>query len=371
MAEENKGTHISDNGNNLNPVNFIRNRITETAASFKDFKSDYSDSLCLIFTNMAIAASFIGLIVLAVIFAADGGYAKAFEEISANGISFPPPAADDNVYMMYSGIPGIITEVLLILYAAALIVHFYRHTGVVRRILMSAVLALESANVIFAALFLPYIDKVGQGEITVDETQYELLESIYYSAPLGRPGNYFLIFGAIIMVFAVILLLTHSWSRRLFLHALPAVVLVFAVFPLLLYMIENIVALVFGAILLLVIIVMIFLGISSVSSGSESSSGDGSSAKSSGAPEKSNSSASKNGSSEKKQNSSKQPRTYTLPSSGVKLHKVHGILHDYIETSNIINNSELCTLYDLQKGKFIIYDSTGRRLSENDIMWKN
>ena len=93
MAEKNKGTHLSDNGNNLNPINFIRNRITETVTSFKDFKSDYTDSLCLIFTNMAIAASFIGLIVLAVIFAADGGYAKAFEEISANGISFPlrPP----------------------------------------------------------------------------------------------------------------------------------------------------------------------------------------------------------------------------------------------------------------------------------------
>ena len=170
--------------------------------------------------------------------------------------------------MMYSGIPGIISEVLLILYTAALIVHFYRHTGAVRRVLMSIVLVLEAADVIFTALLVTYINKVGRGEITVDASQYELLKRIYMSDPMSSPIIYFLIFGAIIALFFVILLLTHSWSRRLFFHVLPAVVLVFAIFPLLLYLIENIVALVFGAILVIVIIVMIFLGISSVSSSS-------------------------------------------------------------------------------------------------------
>ena len=57
--------------------------------------------------------------------------------------------------------------------------------------------------------------------------------------------------------------------------------------------------------------------------------------------------------------------------SGLKLYKVKGFTHDYIENDNGVASSEICDLDSFRKGKFKIYESkTMREIKENEIPWR-
>ena len=56
---------------------------------------------------------------------------------------------------------------------------------------------------------------------------------------------------------------------------------------------------------------------------------------------------------------------------GIKLYKVHGVMHDYIATDNGLVDRELCSLSDYEKGKFHIYEEkTKREIKSEEIPWK-
>lgn len=59
-------------------------------------------------------------------------------------------------------------------------------------------------------------------------------------------------------------------------------------------------------------------------------------------------------------------------SGGFKLHKVHGMAHDYIESDNGIMTREICDLEQFNKGKFHIYEAeTMREIKGHEIPWIN
>ena len=56
---------------------------------------------------------------------------------------------------------------------------------------------------------------------------------------------------------------------------------------------------------------------------------------------------------------------------GIKLYKVHGVLHDYIEVYNGVGRSEVCSLDDFESGRFHIYEKeTGREIMPTEIRWR-
>ena len=231
---------------------YIPDRFREAVGSIKDFSHDPVGSLAMLLPTAGIISAVISLIVLVILFAANGGYNEAFGFFADK--DFDHIFTGGNAGLMYEGPPAIIEVVLFALFAAAITVDFYMNTGVVRRILMTVVLVLEAVNCVVGIIFLDYFYKVAYEEIEVSAEELNRLTELYETFK-GYPEILFLIIGLAISLFFLILVITKKRSRRIFLRAAAAAALVFLILPFLLLLIENVI----GIIAVAIICVIVFL----------------------------------------------------------------------------------------------------------------
>ena len=152
-------------------------------------------------------------------------------------------------------------------------------------------------------------------------------------------------------------------------HTIAALIVSYLILPLLLLLLENIIALVYGAVfsvlLAVTIVAIIWMLISGAAEGSSADIKIEKKASNKPTVNEDAVRSAKQGELIEKDNCAYVPN-------GFKLHKVHGIAHDYIESDNGIMTREICGLEQFNNGKFHIYEAeTMREIKGHEIPWIN
>lgn len=337
----------------------VKKLFYRTIDSIKDFNKNHINNFGFLIPIAMSLTSIISAVVGYIIFIAKGGYSTQFLHIKQSGIDGITKSFTTGTSGFLTG--GIVLKIVFFLFLAQLVVMliaYFRESEKAKKILMIIDLSLFAIVIIASVV----IFLIANGSIEAYQNQLVLniktIKTIYCILALLA-----------LVIFIVLVLI--SKCRWMLGYSVLCLALNFIVMPLIMLLIENIIPLVLGIIVLVFIAGMIYLIFKVILS--ENSEGSFSTA--------SDSSTNMNEINDKIEQKGKAGEPVKEENSiyiqdlnkflGIKLYKVHGIFHDYVESDNGIGTRELCSVEQLDKGKFHIYDSkSSREVQPHEIPWR-
>lgn len=328
-------------------ANFLCNTYKGTVFSIKHFKESPLEHLENILFGLAILLGIINFLVTLTLFFINGGYSNP--DIMERSGYFVVETFNDSILWKIDCFFIIAIAFLTLFITFRKGSHFQQ-----------IVIILDSFfSIILGICFFIYRG-IDNRIIPVPEKQFISFWNQYGSI-LSKS---FSIACLIIVISLVIAAAIKKEGRANIKHFLILSIALFFVIPMILLLIVNIFDIVFYLIVFAMALFILFMVLSGLGEGSSSGSFEHSSIKGSG----------KKKMSAETTTNKKAPskvKSFKL-SSGVHVRKVHGYQHDYVQSYNYSGGyGEICSLYDLRKGNFIIYDKDGKQLGENDIPWDN
>lgn len=328
------------------------------------------------------AAAVLAGIIAYILYIVNGGYSAQIADIKEYGFLSDRMFTTGTTGLVLGGIAGNIILLLLLAELVVLSLAYCRicEEGKKTALIASGVLILVQIVSAFV-IFWIRIGRVTVEPRAVQDLIFNFPEVIMYVKPVGIIYT-ILTVGALLVFWG--LLLIEKESREMVIFTIEAMVFAKIVVPLIVWFLENILALgaaVLGGALLLGVIFMIgrilLEGMASAGSGSENAASSYEVGGSSGYSE----SRSEKRSEPKRDNRTprekdKNPNHHYIANyqelGGTKLHKVHGSMGDYIELTNGIGSRKVCRLEEAEKGKCRFYrEDSGKEIRVNDIPWKN
>lgn len=345
---------------------FLINTMEKVVNAVKSFRKNPIDSIGIMVPVLVGLTALIGFITAYITFFVNGGYTEQIELIKTNGIDGINKAfTGGTIYIIYSGIIlGIISVLLVVAFIMMMIAYFTRESKA-KKIIMIVFIAFTA---LLGGIIL-LIDAIYEGKVEpVTEQGISILELLDNS---NMPMIILVIAVlALLLVVSIFMLLFTAKSGWMVKHNIKAALTSFVGLPLFLLFLENIVPLFAGIIVLAVIGGLIYLIIKSVSSSAGSGGGVSSSSG------ESSSGHSKNSLDKSKGDDKKNDKNCVYVDLGIlggKLYKMHGLIDpDYVGYNGSgLAISYICSLDDLRKGRFHIYDkATGKEIKESDIPWR-
>ena len=342
----------------------LRNMRDRIIYSIKNFNENRLENVSTLMPVVMVAMSIVLYITQYIVFIVKGGYKEQVNLLKENGV--------DGIMQAFSlGDFGTTVEnidtlllncILLVGVCLVMYMIIVKQETKKRNILIVDIIILA---VLGCCYFL--FDLVNGRKIRLSQEQEEAFIKFIFTNNIEGIPILFIVFGILFIISVGVLLYfaLRSEYRDILKMLCVASVLSYAGIPLFFLLLKNIIPLLSGIVALVLIYLLCALVMKMIVSGLSSENG----------------SCSQGGTYGSNDNYEKRKQVkpldirkpdnnmYVVPS-GVMLHKVRGSMHDYIERSTSLSSSEVCSLADLQKGKFLIYDSKGRRLGENDIPWK-
>lgn len=356
----------NNNGNNIKHApNTIKNKIkilkkdrNKKGIPLKEklFTEDFTNKILNITPKLIIATSAITFAVALIIFIVSGGFTSQVHYLKKNGMSLnnlESQLTTGNVHIFYSVPVLIILGILIGIFFIYWLIIYFKQSKKYKKVLMIISLTLIGISCLTCII----IEILCNLRIVRDENGFVLPNDSYSFLSNEKIMQSIVIVTLITFIIGVIMffILSHSssyWDE--FFFFLVTVILALGALPLLLLIIQNAVPLFLIFIFLLivgVVLSIILLGTLGGGSANDNEYNSG-----------------KNGSkfSEKK--------NYEYIDSGllgIKVFKVHGLTHDYIERDNGIATAEICSLSDLENGNYHIYDKrTNRKVTASQIPWR-
>lgn len=280
--------------------------------------------------------------------------------------------------MITAGIIGKIVLGLLCLEMIFIMIGYFRDKRKVKRMAMIITVAVFVVQmVVFCITFGVWFKSLALEE---NIAAYGIIPLLKVTE--GKFRNLFIVYGIVLAVAFVsfcVLLLISDQCRWMLGYTTLAMVVAKIIVPLVFLFLQNVIPLVTGVVALVLMAVavvvgaIVFLGI--LSSGADNAGAS----QSVGKVEKKDNT--KSYASEKKEiknmsedQTKKDNCAYITDLNailGIKLYKVHGMVHDYIALDNMVVTREVCSIEALEKGRFHIYDQrTGREVHSSEIPWQ-
>lgn len=354
------------------------NKIIHRITDFKEkFQKEPLNAIGIAVPAAMVFFSVIGAIVGLFRFISADGYAAQLALMKTDIFDFDSISESftkGTVSILYGGFFGSMAISLAILQLLLILYRYFRTVTKVKKALM--IIALAAAGIMMAGKEFVRLIYIGQIDF------FSLPEAVQYVVPRLVEGEYAQVSGllfcaaALVILISFVKLVCSSEGRDAFYAGCRAGLWSFVILPLILLLAENVVPLTVGigkflllgvVVIIVVILGWILLGEAEGSSGTSTASAGSSRDAGKQLNVKAYRPANKETHSETKDNCRYVDRGFL----GFKLYRVHGILHDYVEQSNGIGQSEICSLYDLRKGKFHIYDqATKKEIREEEIPWR-
>lgn len=280
-----------------------------------------------------------------------------------------------NSSILTSGNVAKILQCFFVAEVAVLLILYMKNASNWKRILFGICILIEA----ILAGGLIFISRVNCYKIQVSEALENKIVELLINFDRGNLSaistsvKVFVGIG-IMALFVSVLLILISEFRWIIKDTTIALLLSYVILPLLLRVLENVIPLCAGIVWAVLVFVVVFAIFASFFGGGEgassgSSGWSGSGVSSIGASSQSEGKK-KTDAPEKKDNCiyiSDYNRSF-----GIKLYKVHGATHDYVQLDNGIATREICSLESLKRGKYHIFDEkTKREIRENEIPWKS
>ena len=341
---------------------FLNNTMDEVVNAVKSFTKNPIDSIGILIPVLIGLTALIGFITAYITFIVNGGYTEQIELIKTNGIDGINKAfTSGTIYIIYSGIvPGIISVLFVVAFIMMMIAYITRESKakkIIMIVILSFIALIGGIILLIDTIYERKVEPVTAQEISI----LELLDD--FNMPMIILVIAVL---ALLLVVSLFILLFTAKSGWMVKHNITAALTSFVGLPLLLLFLENIVPLFAGIVVLAVIGGVIYVIFKSVSSSAGSGGGVLSSS------EGSSSGHSKN-SLDKSKDEKKNDKNCAYVNLDGKLYKIHGLIDpDYVGYNGSgLAISYICSLDDLRKGRFHIYDkATGKEIKESDIPWR-
>lgn len=330
------------------------------------------------------ATAMIAGVIAYIMYIVNGGYLAQIAAIKEYGFISTDTFTAGTTGLVFGGIAG---NIILLLLIAELVVLSLNYCGICKggkktALIVSGVLILVQIAVAFVLLWIRI------GRVTVEPNAVRALifnfpEVIMYVKPVGITYT-ILTVGALIVFFG--LLLAEAGSRGMVTFTAEAMIFAKVVVPIVVWILENILALgaaVIGCIFIFVVILgigkLLLDGLASAGSGGEGSGQSASSFEAGGSSGYSESRSEKR-SEPKRDNRTprekdKNPNHHYIANyqetGGIKLYKVHNSMGNYVELDNSVVSRKVCSLADAEKGKHRFYrENSGQEIRLDDIPWK-
>ena len=349
-------------------INFIKNTVNRTVESIREFKYTPLLSIGQIIPVVIGLTAFVGFVIAYVMFIANGGYVIQVNALKAEGFSGIEKifTKGTSLFSFQSAI-HIIVNVLLAMQFIVLLIVYFSEASIIRKI----VTAFDLTVIILAIgiiLVFNYVDlekfkwfegKYDDVAITIDRMNVSTIEFIALIVSLV----------AIVAIIAFVILVVNSDSDWLLGHGTVAALIAHAGAPLVLLALENIIPAVATAIFLLIVWIIIkvtFLGEKDGDASTDSSGGGSGFDKSERVPKEKEMPSKDKGSN--KNCIYIEDLNKTL---GIKLYKEKRATNTFIVSDNLVAQRKICTVKELEQGRFHIYDkATGREVKSNEIPWR-
>ena len=349
-------------------INFIKNTVNRTVESIREFKYTPLLSIGQIIPVVIGLTALVGFVIAYVMFIANGGYVIQVNALKAEGFSGIEKifTKGTSLFSFQSAI-HIIVNVLLAMQFIVLLIVYFSEASIIRKI----VTAFDLTVIILAIgiiLVFNYVDlenfkwfegKYDDVAITIDRMNVSTIEFIALIVSLV----------AIVAIIVFVILVVNSDSNWLLGHGTVAALIAYAGVPVALLAFENIIPAVATALFLLIvwiIIKVVFMGGSEGDSSSEGGSVEDSATKSERVSQENNM--------PKKEKSSNKNCIYIQDLNktlGIKLYKEKRATNTFIVSDNLVAQRKICTVKELEQGKFHIYDkASGREVKSNEIPWR-
>lgn len=317
---------------------------------------------------MMVAAMIAGVIAY-LVYIVNGGYPAQIAAIKEYGFISTDTFTAGTTGLAFGGIAG---SVILLLLAAELVVLSLDYCGICKgwkktALIASGVLILVQIAAAFVLLWIRI------GRVTVEPNAVRALifnfpEVIMYVKPVGITYT-ILTVGALLVFFG--LLLAEAGSRGMVILTAEAMIFAKIVVPLVVWILENILALgaaVIGCIFLFVVI----LGIGKLLLDGLVGAGESSGHSESRSEKRSEPKLDNRTPREKDKNPNHHYIANYQEMGGIKLYKVHNSMGNYVELDNGVVSRKVCSLADAEKGKHRFYrENSGKEIRVSDIPWKN
>lgn len=344
---------------------FIGNTKERTVASIYNFKENPLDSLGQIIPVLIGLTAFIGFIVAYVMFVVSGGYTNQLEYIKENSFLKEEAYTSGTVHIINQGIVSMIINALLCAQFVVIMITYFKREPKFMKAFAIIYMVLIGCVYGFRTILIAILtNKI----ILPDSTLHKMVDLLdkmnIESFDIVTSAAFDVILIGIILFLTLLLVAKNRWMVG---HGTVAFLIAYVVFPLLLLCLENIIPLVLGVVFLVILGAVMWFIFGSIAGEGGSGGTYVSSVRSSGG--KKSTSNEKNETVPEK-NCSRI--TYLNHIGGSKLYKVHGSLHDYVELDNGPVAREICSLSDLEKGKYHIYDESqgGREVKSSEIPWR-
>lgn len=345
------------------------NRLKDKCSwAVENFRQNPLDNLAVIIPVLAGITAIIGVVVAYILFIVNRGYAEQIDVIKLHGIDGISEAFTyGTTYIIYGNIVGNIIKLFLGVEIIVMLVAYFIKESKAKKILMIIDLVLLvcwcGIAILLDAIFTRKIELTKEQENKI----LEALDIIKMQSTRQIFDMLTVLVVVIIVLFIVLVLI--SKSRWMLGYAVKATLFSFVGLPLILLFLENVIPMIAGIVALSFLCVVILIIFMSVVSGEETSGNSSPSDSSATSPSNFYSSPK---SKEKKKEHEKNCEYIELGFLGFKIYRVHGVMHDYVERDNGVATAEICSLDDLRKGRFHIYDkATGKEIRENEIPWRH
>lgn len=327
-----------------------------TIDAIKNFRENPIDNFRDALFGITLAIILLNLVSSVTLFAVQGGYANQIAAITGHsasgGIDSPFQIGNRVFELFYSGVLWNIGWILILIQIAFLVFLAIWKSKPAQKVVLSIDLAFTLILGLCAAVY----QGINRRIISLSQEQETQLVELFQRSGQTIITVFFALCAVVGTLFIIIVLLKAE-CRAVLKNTLISSSIFVLLCPLILCIVGNIIPLVFAIVLGLII-----AGVFSFILSGVGGSGGGASP----APTKSTPSA-----------KGSAPSTKSSPivirlERGVEVYKVHGFQHDYIERRNSLDGySEICSLNDLRRGRFVIYDASGRQLSEKNIPWRS
>lgn len=331
-------------------VNKLSQTYRATIDAIKNFKVNPVDNVRDILFGITLIIVLLSLVVSFVLFTAQGGYIDQITAIKGGGLWSGADAGlrigDRALELFYNGLLWNAGLALIVIQIIFLIFSSFWNGGLLQRI----ILAIDLVFALILGLCAAVYQGINRRIIPLSPEQEAQAVELFQRYGQTAITVFFALCAVAGIIFIIITLIDADCRIGLKYIVISAAILYLAC-PAILFILAHIIPLVAAIIFGLIISGLLgFLALGLVSSGEGASP----------APK----------STQKSSKPKSQVKPWTIPS-GIKVRKVHGVTHDYVERYNLVDGcSEVCSLNDLRNGKFVIIDPRKGRLTERDIPWK-
>lgn len=350
---------------------FKTNLYQEIVKQIKNFKDSPLENLCYLINVVGFLMAIVGGIVSYVIFITNGVYAEHVAILKENGIGNMKEAFTSGTVSYFTkGIPGSIALLLVLTNLILSIIICVKNSGIAKKIAMFVALSLFGVTGIF--FFFYFL--AASGFFGHNYNSDNIFIQLYNKT--SNMETFLIVFTCILLasiILQIILLCCTYETKGIFINTLYMAIAYFIAIPLIILFLENIIPLVAGAVYIIIIVAILlvigFVLLSGASEGGSSgvSSGSSGSSKGGGA----SSSEPKPAAPKPRDRVVKEKNRAFVPK-GLKVVRVKGFTHDYVATENFVGMTyELCSVEELEKGKFHIFDTdSGREITKYEIPWQ-